>query len=337
MLAVLVLFVGSLAGGYWLAQRLDRSDQNRLVRDTLEDMKRTQGQAPPPAPPSAAEPKYASIDQIPGLPQYEETAPGQRPQTYEDRVRARPQLAAAAPQAAWRRNAVPFADVTSKPLITIVIDDVGLDRPHSRQAWELPGPLTMSFLPYAKDLREQARAARARGHEIMLHLPMEPTGKADPGPGALLVSMNENDIGRRTAAAVDGYDGYVGVNNHMGSRFTAYKPGMTVVLQQIRARGMMFLDSRTSRESVGDQLAQEIGVPSMSRNVFLDDDMSLAAVRRKLAETEEIARRQGFVVAIGHPHEATLQALAEWLPTLPAKGFVLAPATASLRKRNGWD
>ena len=232
---------------------------------------------------------------------------------------------------------MPFGDFNGKPLVTIVIDDVGLDRPHSKRAWELPGPLSMSFLPYAKDLRDQAKAAHAGGKEIMLHLPMEPNGRADPGPGALLVSMSENDIGRKTAAALDGYDGYVGVNNHMGSRFTANKAGMQVVLQQIRARGLMFLDSRTTKETVGDQLAQEIGVPSMSRNVFLDDDESIGAIRKKLAETEEVARRQGFVVAIGHPHEATLQALAEWLPTLSAKGLALAPATASLRKRNGWD
>jgi len=232
---------------------------------------------------------------------------------------------------------VPFADLNSRPLVAIVIDDVGLDRARSRRAWELPGSLTMSFLPYAKDLREQASAARARGKEIMLHLPMEPAGRGDPGPGALLVSMTDNEIGRRSAAAMDGYDGYVGVNNHMGSRFTTFKPGMQTVLQQAKARGLMFLDSRTTAQTIGDQLAQELGVASMSRNVFLDDEESVAAVRRKLAETEELARRQGYVVAIGHPHEATLQALAEWLPTLQAKGLVLAPASAVLRKRNGWD
>jgi len=71
--------------------------------------------------------------------------------------------------------------------------------------------------------------------------------------------------------------------------------------------------------------------------VAIDDDEAPDAVRRKLAETEAVARRQGFVVAIGHPHEATLQALAEWLPGLQAKGLALAPATAVLRKRNGWD
>jgi polysaccharide deacetylase 2 family uncharacterized protein YibQ len=327
----LLLFGASLAGGYWLAQRLDSRATDVQVRDTLEDMRRSATAAPPP------DPKYASIDEI--LPKYTELEPGQRVPTHEEKPRSRaPQVAAASgPQPAWRRNAVPFADLNSRPLVAIVIDDVGLDRARSRRAWELPGPLTMSFLPYAKDLREQASAARARGKEIMLHLPMEPAGRGDPGPGALLVSMTDNEIGRRSAAAMDGYDGYVGVNNHMGSRFTTFKPGMQTVLQQAKARGLMFLDSRTTAQTIGDQLAQELGVASMSRNVFLDDEESVAAVRRKLAETEDLARRQGYVVAIGHPHEATLQALAEWLPTLQAKGLVLAPASAVLRKRNGWD
>jgi uncharacterized protein len=142
---------------------------------------------------------------------------------------------------------------------------------------------------------------------------------------------------QRIVSALDSFDGYVGVNNHMGSRFTAHRPGMETALREIKARGLMFLDSRTTAQSVGDQLAHELGVPSIVRHVFLDDEDTLDAVRRKLAETEAVARRQGFVVAIGHPHESTLQALAEWLPTLSAKGLALAPATAVLRKRNGWD
>ncbi len=171
----------------------------------------------------------------------------------------------------------------------------------------------------------------------MLHLPMEPTGRNDPGPGALLVSMSDAEIRQRTAAALDSFDGFAGVNNHMGSRFTAFRPGMETALRQMKPRGLMFLDSRTTAQSVGDQTAQELGVPAIVRHVFLDDDESVEAVRRKLAEAEAVARRQGFVVAIGHPHEATLQALAEWLPTVHGKGLALAPATAVLRKRNGWD
>jgi hypothetical protein len=308
-----LLFMGAIAGGYWLARAFE---------------------------PAAKKPVYARIEDIPGLPRYSEVERGQTVPTVEDKPRPKstPQVAAAASsEQTWRRNAVPFRDLGNKPLIAIVIDDVGLDRPHSRQAWELPGPLTMSFLPYAKELREQAKAARAHGHELMLHLPMEPGGVADPGPNALLVSLSSDELRHRVTAALDSFDGYVGVNNHMGSRFTAYRPGMETVLRQFKARGLLFLDSRTTPSSVGDQVAQELGVPSVARNVFLDDDESVAAVRRKLAETEAVARRQGFAVAIGHPHAATLQALGEWLPGVAGKGLVLAPLSAVLRKRNGWD
>ncbi len=338
VVGLLLMFCGSLFGGYWAAEWLDAMDRDRLARDTIEEMKR--GTSPNSA--AEPEPKYARIEDIPGLPKYTEVEPGKPRPTLEEKPRpaAKPQQTAAASASsdqAWRRNAVPFRDLASRPLVAIVIDDVGLDRPRSRRAWELPGPLTMSFLPYARDLREQARAARGRGHELMLHLPMEPTGRNDPGPGALLVSMSDADIRQRTAAALDSFEGFSGVNNHMGSRFTAFRPGMETVLRQLRPRGLMFLDSRTTRESVGEQVALELGVPGIVRHVFLDDDESIEAVRRRLAEVEAVARRQGFVVAIGHPHEATLQALSEWLPTVQSKGLALAPATAVLRKRNGWD
>jgi polysaccharide deacetylase 2 family uncharacterized protein YibQ len=337
-IGLVALFAGSLVGGYWIAERLSSSDRDRLARETLKDMKRS---APAPQSSPQSSPKYASIDEIPGLPRYKETE--QPAPTVEEKPHPRTQQVAAAassqtsPLATWRRNAVPFGDLNARPLVAIVIDDVGIDRPHSKRAWELPGPLTMSFLPYAKDLREQATAARARGQELMLHLPMEPMGRADPGPGALLVSLSEAELKQRVTTALDSFDGYVGVNNHMGSRFTANKPGMETALKLFKSRGLMYLDSRTSAQTVGEQTAQELGVPTMPRNVFLDDDEAPDAVRHKLAETEAIARRQGFVVAIGHPHQVTLQALAEWLPGLAAKGLVLAPATAVLRKRNGWD
>jgi hypothetical protein len=338
VIGVAVLFFGSVVGGYWFANKLDSLNGNRLARDTLSDMKRG-------APPAAAG-RYASIDEIPGLPQYSETENRQATGTIEDKAKAPTkapsQVAAAAMSSSgelppWRRYAVPFRDLGSKPLIAIVIDDVGLDRPHSRRAWELPGPVTLSFLPYAKDLREQAKAAHARGNELMLHMPMEPMGHADPGPNAILVSLSDSELRQRVTGDLDSFEGYVGVNNHMGSRFTAFRPGMQTVLGILKSRGLLFLDSRTTPQSVGDQIAQELGVPSVNRNVFLDDDEALSAVKKRLAETEEVARRQGFAVAIGHPHEATLQALAEWLPKLAAKGFAQAPLTAALRKRNGWD
>src|SRR5260370_34543693 len=103
---------------------------------------------------------------------------------------------------------------------------------------------------------------------------MEPTGRADPGPNALLVPLRDDELKQRTAAALDSFDGYVGVNNHMGSRFTTFRPGMETVLRQFKGRGLMFLDSRTTTQSVGGQVAQETGVPSNVRHVFLEDDES---------------------------------------------------------------
>jgi polysaccharide deacetylase 2 family uncharacterized protein YibQ len=329
---VIALFVGSLFGGYWIAERLDLRSGDRVARDTLEDMKRSAASQP-----SVPETKYARIEDLPGFPKYSEAEPGKPLPTLEEKPRAKQVAAALSAEQTWRRNALPFRDLNSRPLVAIVIDDVGLDRARSKRAWELPGPMTMSFLPYAKDLPEQARAARARGHELMLHMPMEPNGRNDPGPGALMVSMSDVELRQRLLIALESFGGYVGINNHMGSRFTASRPGMDVVMRQLKPRGLMFLDSRTTPQSVGDQTAQEFGVPSIVRHVFLDDEETLESVRRKLAETEAVARRQGFVVAIGHPHDATLQALAEWLPTVQGKGLALAPSTAILRKRNGWD
>ncbi|MBS0219735.1 MAG: divergent polysaccharide deacetylase family protein [Proteobacteria bacterium] len=332
---VVVLLVGSFLATSWLASRLDSLDRERLVKDALREMKR-EGHQQQPAD------KYARIDDIPGLPGYTETEPGQTRATIEEPAHKAPKptrvaAVAASERPAWRRNAVPFGDLYARPLIAIVIDDVGLDRPRSKRAWELPGPITLSFLPYAKNLQEQAKAARAHGNELMLHMPMEPMGHADPGPNALLTSLSENEIRQRATTDLDSFDGYVGVNNHMGSRFTTSRPAMGVVLRLLKARGLLFLDSRTTAQSVGETLAQELGVPTVSRNVFLDDDESLGAVKHQLAETEEVARRQGVAIAIGHPHENTLQALAAWLPALAAKGFAQAPVTAALRKRNGWD
>ena len=337
VVAVVLMFGGSLFGGYWLAQRLDLTDRDRAARDTLEDMKRSASSAT-----RETQPKYARLEDLPDFPKYSEAEPGKPRATLDEKPRQQPpkpqQVAAAASaEQTWRRNALPFRDLNSRPLIAIVIDDVGLDRPRSRRAWELQGPMTMSFLPYAKDLREQAKAARAKGHELMLHLPMEPNGRNDPGPNALLVSLSDAELRQRTNAALDSFDGFAGVNNHMGSRFTAFRPGMETVMRQFKARGLMFLDSRTTPQSVGEQTAQDQGVPSIVRHVFLDDEETLDAVRRKLAETEAVARRQGFAVAIGHPHDVTLQALAEWLPTVQGKGLALAPSSAVLRKRNGWD
>ncbi|MFC5355371.1 divergent polysaccharide deacetylase family protein [Azospirillum himalayense] len=231
----------------------------------------------------------------------------------------------------WKKNALPFRAPPGKPAIAIVIDDMGVDRKRSNRAVSLPAPLTLAWLPYAHELPAQARAARAAGHELMLHLPMEPSGSADPGPQALRVSLDKGEILRRTKAALDSFDGYVGVNNHMGSRFTADSAAMTPVLGEIARRGLLWLDSRTTAKSAGLTLARELQMPFAGRDIFLDNEMTVSAVRGQLAKTEQVARKQGYAIAIGHPHDATIDALASWMPEVQKRGFVLVPVSAVVR------
>jgi polysaccharide deacetylase 2 family uncharacterized protein YibQ len=239
---------------------------------------------------------------------------------------------AVAPQPAWMRNAVITVVPPGRVPVAIVIDDMGVDRARSDRAAALPAPLTLAFLPYARALEAQIAAARDRGHEILLHMPMQPIGTEDPGPGALTVALSGDEIRKRVAAALDRAGPVVGVNNHMGSRFTVERDAMRPVLEELRARGLLFLDSRTAGATVGPALARTLGVPFTTRDVFLDNDPSIEAVQARLAELEATARRQGHALAIGHPHDGTIAALSAWLPSAAARGFALVPVSTIVRQ-----
>lgn len=227
---------------------------------------------------------------------------------------------------AWRRNAAAVLDPQARPMIAIVIDDLGLDRRNADRVVQLPGPLTLSFMTYANDLPAQTRAAHAAGHELLVHVPMEPLdGHLNAGLNVLRPDLSPDELTRRIDWALSRFDGYVGINNHMGSRFTADPAGMAGLFAQLRRRGLLFLDSRTTAASVGDAMALRYDVPFASRNIFLDNEVSAEAVWAQLTKTEADARRTGFAIAIGHPHDGTIAALAQWLPTLSRRGFALVP------------
>ncbi len=241
---------------------------------------------------------------------------------------------AGAALAPWRSNAVSFQDRPGLKLIAVIIDDAGLDRPRTARAAHLPGPLTISFLPYAGELQRQADEARRRGHELMLHLPMEPISPSeDPGPYPLLTWLKRDELEHRLVLMLQRFDGFVGVNNHMGSRMTQDAGAMLPVLEQVRARGLLFVDSRTIAGSVAGPLADRLGIPGTARDVFIDHEGSAEAVAARLNDIERIADRQGQAVAIGHPHDLTLGALERWLPDLAARGFTLAPVSAVVKRR----
>ena len=211
------------------------------------------------------------------------------------------------------------------PKIAIVIDDVGLDLKGSERAIRLPAPVTLSFLPYAVRVREQAKEAQRAGHELLLHMPMEPMGHEDPGPGALLVDLPMHDLQERFEVALASFTGFDGVNNHMGSKFTAYADGMNMVVDELQQRHLFFLDSRTSAQSLGQKIAEQKALPTISRDVFLDDDQSPEAIKRQLEVTEHIAKRKGYAVAIGHPHAQTMDVLETWVVGAQKEGYELVP------------
>lgn len=256
---------------------------------------------------------------------------GQVSVAIEDIERVLP-LPAATP--VWQQNAAVWVEGSQYPKIAIVIDDVGLSYDVSMSMTEMAGPLTLSFLPYAELLPDQARALKLAGHELMVHMPMEPKVKtADPGPNALLSGLALSEFERRIAWNLSRFDGFVGVNNHMGSLLTE-QPGLMVrVMVHLRRDGYLFLDSLTSPNSVAARAARATGVPTVSRDVFLDNERTMQAIVAQLAETEAIARRRGYAVAIGHPYDETLKALEFWMAGLPQKRLMLVPLSQIVADR----
>lgn len=242
----------------------------------------------------------------------------------------------AMPIATWQKFAVPVSAEAGRPSIAIVIDDAGIDHKRTARAIALPAPLTIAFLTYASDLKRQTDAARRAGHELMVHVAMEPTNKdVDPGPRPLLTSLAERELLSRLDWVLSRFSGYAGINNHMGSRFTQDPLAMRTILTELKRRGLLFLDSRTSSQTVSRGIAREIDLAFAERNVFLDHEPKREVVDGQLRALERVARQRGQAIAIGHPRDATLAALAAWIPTAAARGFHLTTVGSMVASRRG--
>lgn len=227
----------------------------------------------------------------------------------------------------WLAHAVAIPDVDeNSPMIAIVIDDLGVNRKITKEVLSLPAPLTASFLYYADDLPDQTQTAKAAGHELLVHTPMEPiNSEFNPGPGALLTEMSAEEIRDRLDLMLDSFPDYVGINNHMGSRFTANESVMRTVMEEVEKRGLLFLDSLTSGNSVAAKIAKQKNIPYAVRNVFLDNTQNEQEIMKQLFLLEKHARKHRIAVGIGHPHKATVNALKKWIPQAKQKGFFFVP------------
>jgi polysaccharide deacetylase 2 family uncharacterized protein YibQ len=216
--------------------------------------------------------------------------------------------------------------------VALVIDDLGRSLEELDRLRRLGVPITYAVLPFESQTPEVVAALRERHEEILCHLPMEPSRGGNPGPGALRAGMSSEQLRQSTLAAIAAVPGAVGVNNHMGSGLSADPASMATILGVLAARGLYFLDSRTSAQSVAFRVATELGVPAAERQVFLDDDPRPEAVATQFQRLLELARGRGGAIAIGHPHAATLATLAAEVPRAQAGGIRFVQVSALLER-----
>jgi polysaccharide deacetylase 2 family uncharacterized protein YibQ len=234
------------------------------------------------------------------------------------------------PLSARTTPAVPRA--TPHALLAIIIDDLGNDRGVSDAVIALPFPLTVSVLPHLPFSAEIAEEANRRGDQVLLHLPMQAQSANAPSEQTELhVGMSTPQVRAALAGMLETVPHVVGVNNHEGSRATSDAALMEALMPALRERRLFFIDSRTTASTVAYHTAQHSGVAAASRKVFLDDAQAPGAILKQLKLAATDAIRDGSAIAIGHPHLATIAALAEGAPSLEAQGIRLVYASDLVR------
>lgn len=228
-----------------------------------------------------------------------------------------PALPHQAPPVVTRDRTPEKKPLAGKPLVAIVIDDMGNRQNTGRALIALDLPLSFSFLPSTPFSEELQKAAQAKGRDILLHLPLEPIDpKWNPGPGTLTTSMDQETMRTIFHDDLQSVPAAMGINNHMGSRFTADPQAMRTLLSLVRSRNLFFLDSVTSSQSVAYDLAREMGIKTERRTVFLDNDQNPEKIRAQLDLLVKLAEEHGQAVGIGHPYPATLEAIRGYQPRL---------------------
>jgi polysaccharide deacetylase 2 family uncharacterized protein YibQ len=220
------------------------------------------------------------------------------------------------------------APTAERARLAIILDDLGNDRAAAETIFALPYPLTISVLPNHAHSVDIAEEAHRRGYQVMLHLPMESVGQGRPEAQELRPGMSRKEVSALVSGFLGAVPDVVGVNNHQGSESTTNAALMGELMPVLRERKLFYIDSRTTAATVAFDAARRAGVPSAFRNApFLDDVAEVAAVRKQLQAALREARGNGAVIAIGHPHPATLKALRDVLPAANSQGVRLVFAS----------
>jgi len=212
--------------------------------------------------------------------------------------------------------------LTSRPKIAFVIDDIGAHNKLTNELAALDPRATYAILPLLPYSRFFAQLGQERHADVILHLPLD-TSVLDqiPGPGLIVDTMSDEDVVDMLRRDLDSVPNHIGANNHMGSKGTADRRIMKLILEEFKKNNIFFLDSYTSRSSVVAEVAREVGVPYATRGSFLDNVDEKPAILDAIKLLERTARKRGSAIAIGHYRRNTLELLRTEIPRLETEGF----------------
>ena len=235
----------------------------------------------------------------------------------------------------WRVYSRPHNALETRPQIAVVVTEVGVSNSTTEEAIRLPGPVTLAFAPYARDLSNQIEQARSAGHEVLLTLPMEPRDfpRSDPGPYALMTTLDSAANLERLNWILSRAVGYVGLANYQGSAFAADERGLRPIMTAIADRGLLYFDTREDPASAAPRVAEIAGAPAASADLIADTELTRAAILRKLNEAEVVAKAQGTAIVLIRPYPMAMSRVESWAAELGEKGIVLAPLSAVIRAR----
>jgi polysaccharide deacetylase 2 family uncharacterized protein YibQ len=219
--------------------------------------------------------------------------------------------------------------------IAIVVGGLGISTATTNEAIaKLPDSVTLAFAPYGNDLPKLAARARGTGHEILLQLPMEPFDYPDndPGPQTMVSSATSEQNLDRLHWMMSRIQGYIGVTNYMGARFTATENAFFPVLKDIGKRGLLYLDDGSSARSVAAKSAQETKAPFLKADIVVDISPNWGDIDSALAKLEMIAADKGYAIGTATALPVSVERIARWAKAAQARGIRIVPLSAILPK-----
>lgn len=206
--------------------------------------------------------------------------------------------------------------------ILLLIDDMG-NKASDARAFDLPNEVAFAILPHTPFSERFSHQANDEARDIILHMPMEALSGLNMGPGGISSEMSNNQIKALIASAHQSVPGAIGMNNHMGSKLTQLTRPMQAAMEYLTSHQMFFLDSRTTRFSRAEKIARTYGIPVARRHVFLDHVQETGHIDFQFRRLIHKAKKQGFAIGIGHPHQVTLDYLLAAITVLEAEGVTL--------------